>query len=454
MEIEQRIQNVYRPVEERVKDENEVERRLSDIEIFAQAKRCSNCGIPFCHGAGCPLFNLIPEFNAAVAAHDVFRAYDILSKTSFFPEFTGRVCPALCESSCTRNLNDEAVMVRQTEKFIIETAFEEGWVEQPKAAESNGKTVAVIGSGPSGLYAAESLRRKGYIVTVFEKNPKVGGLLRYGIPNWKLEKNVIDRRIALLEKAGIKFICNTEIGKDISAEYIHRNFDFVFLAIGTTKARDLNIPGREAEGIYLALDFLHGSSMEGENNPKRFNAKDKRVLIIGGGDTGNDCVGKSIREGCKSVLQVEFLPKPPETRSPSTPWPDWAYQQRSSYAHHEGGEFLWNISSKRFIVKNGHVAGVEVIHVEWEMSPTGKPLKPVEVPNSTEILEADLVVLAMGFTGVPAEGIVNDLKLQLTPRTTIVSDPSRNIYAVGDCSNGPSLVVRAMASAKQVVSVF
>ena len=454
MKLVQRIQNVYRPVEERIKDLNEVEQCLTSDEVLAQAGRCSDCGIPFCHGTGCPLFNLIPEFNSAVAVGEIRKAYDILSKTSFFPEFTGRVCPALCEAACTRNLNDEAVMIRQTEKFIIETAFKEGWVEQPKAAESNGKTVAIIGSGPSGLYSAEALRRKGYDVTVYEKYPKVGGLLRYGIPNWKLEKKIIDRRIALLEKAGIKFICNTEIGKDISAEYIHRNFDFVFLAIGTTKARDLNIPGREAEGIYLALDFLHGSSMQNMQNSERFNAKGKKVLVIGGGDTGNDCVGKSIREGCKSVLQVEFLPKPPETRSPSTPWPDWPYLLRLSYAHHEGGDLLWNISSKRFIVKEGRVTGVEVVRMQWEMTPTGKPLKPIEIPNSTEILEADLVVLAMGFIGVPSEGIVNDLKLLLTPKATVVSDPSRNIYAVGDCTNGPSLVVRAMASAKQIMSRF
>ena len=451
MEQIQRIQDVYRPVEERVKDVNEVERTFAAADIIPQASRCSNCGIPFCHGAGCPLFNLVPEFNAAVAAGDIRKAYDTISKTAFYPEFTGRVCPALCESSCTRNLNDEAVMVRQTEKFIIETAFAEGWVEQPQAAEPNGKSVAVIGSGPAGLYAAEALRRKGYAVTVYEKRPKVGGLLRYGIPNWKLDKSVIDRRVALLEKAGIKFVCSTEIGKDISAEYIKRNFDYVFLAIGTPNARDLKIPGREAEGIYLALDFLHGASLPGEANPERFNAKGKRVLIIGGGDTGNDCVGKSIREGCKSVLQVEFMPQPPETRSPSTPWPDWPYMLRTSYAHHEGGERRWNVSSKSFVVKDGRVAGVNVVKVDWEMSPLGRPLKPVEVPGTEEVIEADLVVLAMGFTGVPAEGLVNDLQLQLTPRTAIIPDPSRGIYAVGDCANGASLVVRAMASSKQVV---
>ena len=418
---------------------------------MAQAGRCSNCGVPFCHGAGCPLGNLVPEFNEAVAAGDIRKGYDIISKTAFFPEFTGRVCPALCESCCTRNLNDDAVMVRQVEKFMIETAFEEGWVSLP-TAEPNGKTAAVIGAGPAGLFAAEALRRKGFAVTVYEKHEKPGGLLRYGIPNWKLEKQVIDRRVALLEAAGIKFICNTEIGKDISAEYIHRNFDYTFLAIGTPNARDLKIPGREAEGIYLALDYLHGAEMPDCKDPEKYNAKGKKVLIIGGGDTGNDCVGKAIREGCKSVLQVEFMPKPPETRSPSTPWPDWPYLLRTSYAHHEGGERRWNVSSKQFIVKDGHVAGVEAVRVEWDMSPLGKPLKPNEVPNSTEIIEADLVVLAMGFTGVPAEGLVNDLGLKLTPRTAIIPDPARNIYAVGDCANGASLVVRAMASAKQVVN--
>lgn len=451
MEQINRINDIYRPVGERVKDVNEVERQFFPTEIMAQASRCSDCGIPFCHGAGCPLGNLVPEFNAAVAAGDIRKGYDIISKTAFFPEFTGRVCPALCESCCTRNLNDDAVMVRQVEKFMIETAFEEGWVSLP-AAEPNGKTAAVIGSGPSGLFAAEALRRKGFAVTVYEKRDKVGGLLRYGIPNWKLDKSVIDRRVALLEAAGIKFVCNTEIGKDISAEYIHRNFDYVFLAIGTPNARDLNIPGRDAEGIFLALDFLHGASKPGETNPEKFSAKGRDVLIIGGGDTGNDCVGKAIREGCKSVLQVEFMPKPPETRSPSTPWPDWPYVLRTSYAHHEGGERRWNVSSKRFIVENGRVAGVEAVRVDWEMSPLGRPLKPVEVPDTTEIIKADLVVLAMGFTGVPAEGLVNDLGLKLTPRTAIIQEPSRHIYAVGDCANGASLVVRAMADAKAKVA--
>ena len=451
MQQTNRIADIYRPVEERIKDNKEVERKLTSIEVINQAGRCHTCGIPFCHGAGCPLGNLIPEFNAAVAIGNLERAYDVISKTAFFPEFTGRVCPALCESSCTGNVHDDPVMVRQIEKFIIESAYEQGLVKLP-AAEPNGKMAAVIGSGPSGLYAAEALRRKGYAVTVYEKNPKVGGLLRYGIPNWKLDKSIIDRRVALLEAAGIKFVCNTEIGKDISAEYVHKNFDEVVLAIGTPNARDLKIPGREAEGIFLALDFLHGANRPGETNPERFSAKGKKVLIIGGGDTGNDCVGKSIREGCESVLQVEFMPKPPETRSPSTPWPDWAYVLRTSYAQHEGGERRWNVSSKQFLVKDGHVTGVEVVKVDSEMSRQGRPLKPNEVPNTTEIIEADLVVLAMGFTGVPAEGIVNDLGLQLTPRTAIIADPARHIHAVGDCANGASLVVRAMADARAKIA--
>ena len=301
METVQRIQDVYRPVDERVKDVKEVERPLTAVEIVAQAGRCSNCGVPFCHGAGCPLGNLVPEFNEAVAAGDIRKGYDIISKTAFFPEFTGRVCPALCESCCTRNLNDDAVMVRQVEKFMIETAFEEGWVSLP-TAEPNGKTAAVIGAGPAGLFAAEALRRKGFAVTVYEKHEKPGGLLRYGIPNWKLEKQVIDRRIALLEAAGIKFICNTEIGKDISAEYIHRNFDYTFLAIGTPNARDLKIPGREAEGIYLALDYLHGAEMPDCKDPEKYNAKGKKVLIIGGGV--KDAKVFSRWNSCRSRLRL------------------------------------------------------------------------------------------------------------------------------------------------------
>ena len=410
MEQVKRIQDVYRPVEERVKDNKEVERKLTSIEIVNQAERCHSCGIPFCHGAGCPLGNLVPEFNAAVALGNAERAYDIISKTAFFPEFTGRVCPALCESACTGNVHNDPVMVRQIEKFIIETAFEEGRVVLPEA-EPNGKTAAVIGSGPAGLFAAEALRRKGFAVTVYEKREKAGGLLRYGIPNWKLDKSV-------------------------------------------PNARDLKIPGRDAEGIFLALDFLHGAEKPGETNPEKFSAKGRKVLVIGGGDTGNDCVGKAIREGCESVLQVEFMPKPPEERSPSTPWPDWPYMLRTSYAQHEGGERRWNVSSKQFIVKDGRVAGVEAVRVEWEMSPQGRPLKPNEVPNSTEVIDTDLVVLAMGFTGVPAEGIVNDLGLSLTPRTAIIQDPARHIYAVGDCANGASLVVRAMADAKAKVATI
>ena len=446
-----RIQDIYRPVEERVRDRDEVERRLSAEEAEGQAARCRDCGIPFCHGAGCPLGNLIPEFNAAVAAGNLERALDVIGRTAFFPEFTGRVCPALCESACTGNVHDDPVMVRQVEKFIVETAFERGLVKLP-AAEPNGKTAAVVGSGPAGLYAAEALRRKGYAVTVYEKLPKPGGLLRYGIPNWKLDKSVIDRRVALLEAAGIKFVCGTEIGKDISADYVRRHFDETVLAIGTPNARDLKIPGRDAEGIFLALDFLHGAEMPGEKNPERFDARGRKVLVIGGGDTGNDCVGKAIREGCASVLQVEFMPKPPETRSPSTPWPDWAYMLRTSYAQHEGGERRWNVSSKRFVVENGRVAGVEAVRVEWETSPQGRPLKPTEVPGTEEVIEADMVVLAMGFVGVPAEGLVADLGLQLTPRAAIVPDPERHVHAVGDCATGASLVVRAMADARRVVA--
>jgi len=446
-----RIESVYRPVEERIADREEVERLLSEEEMRPQAARCNGCGIPFCHGAGCPLGNLIPTFNAAVAKGRMRAAWDVLSRTAFFPEFTGRVCPALCEAACTRNLGDEPVMVRQAEKLIVETAFANGWVSQP-AAVSNGKTAAVVGSGPAGLFAAEALRRKGYDVTVYERREKPGGLLRYGIPSWKLDKSVIDRRVALLEAAGIKFVCGAEIGVDVSPDYLRRSFDEIVLAVGTPCARDLPIPGRDAEGILFALDFLHGDELSGGKTPERFSAKGRKVLVVGGGDTGNDCVGKAIREGCASVLQIEFMPKPPETRSPSTPWPDWPYVLRTSYAQHEGGERRWGLSSKRFVVEDGRVKGVEAARVEWSFSPEGRPLKPTEVPGSEEFIEADLVVLAMGFVGVPREGIAEGFGLSLTPRGALVPDPANHVHAAGDCATGASLVVRAMAHAKSVVA--
>ncbi|MBQ1568749.1 MAG: glutamate synthase subunit beta [Kiritimatiellae bacterium] len=445
-----RIHDYYRPAEERRRDFREVERPLAETALREQTSRCMNCGLPFCHGAGCPLGNLVPDQNRAVAAGDFRRAYELLSVHSDFPEFTSRICPALCEASCVHQLDEESVMVRQSEKFIIETAFANGWVVPRPPAREQDRSAAVIGSGPAGLSAAVTLRRRGWQVTVYEKNREIGGLLRYGIPYFKLDKAIIDRRRGILEAEGIRFVTGIEVGRDISADYLARANDAVVVAIGTPAARDLKIPGREKGGVHLALEFLGGQNrlLGGEIGALPVSAAGKRVLVIGGGDTGSDCVGTSIRQGAKSVMQIEIMPKPPETRSPSTPWPAWPYQLRTSSSHLEGCERRWNLNSLEFLGRNS-VEGVRVQEVKWELSPSGRPLRFAAVPGTEEVIPCDLVLLAMGFTGVPSDSaVVRQLKLSLTPRTAVMSDVARNIYAVGDCASGASLVVRALASGR------
>ncbi len=445
-----RIHDYYRPAEERRRDFREVERPLAETVLREQTSRCMNCGLPFCHGAGCPLGNLVPDQNRAVAAGDFRRAYELLSVHSDFPEFTSRICPALCEASCVHQLDEESVMVRQSEKFIIETAFANGWVVPRPPAREQDRSAAVIGSGPAGLSAAVTLRRRGWQVTVYEKNQEIGGLLRYGIPYFKLDKAIIDRRRGILEAEGIRFVTGIEVGRDISADYLARANDAVVVAIGTPAARDLKIPGREKGGVHLALEFLGGQNrlLGGEIGALPVSAAGKRVLVIGGGDTGSDCVGTSIRQGAKSVMQIEIMPKPPETRSPSTPWPAWPYQLRTSSSHLEGCERRWNLNSLEFLGRDS-VEGVRVQEVKWELSPSGRPLRFAAVPGTEEVIPCDLVLLAMGFTGVPSDSaVVRQLKLSLTPRTAVMSDVARNIYAVGDCASGASLVVRALASGR------
>ena len=450
--MNRRIQDIYRPVDQRRRDFDEVERALSFDELKGQAGRCMNCGIPFCHGAGCPLGNVIPEINAAVAAGNWEAAWNILSSTSFFPEFTSRVCPALCEGSCTDGIDGEPVMVRQLEKAVVEAAFRNGFVQPPKPQSRSGKSVAVIGGGPAGLAAATALNLTGHTVTVYEKNAAPGGLLRYGIPDFKLSKKMIDRRIALMEEAGIRFECGTEVGRDISGGYLARRHDATVLTIGTPQARDLAVPGREASGIHFALEFLQGQNrvLGRECAALPVNAAGKRVVVIGGGDTGSDCVGTSVRQGAASILQIEIMPKPPETRSPSTPWPQWPYLLRTSSSHREGGERRWNLATKRFCVEGGRVAGLEAVTVEWEFSPLGRPLTFRELPDSAEFIPADLVLLAMGFTGVAAEGVAAELGLAVDARGRVQPAPERGIFAAGDSASGASLVVRAIADGKRV----
>ena len=454
-----RIHDIYRPMEERKSDWNEIERPLTDDELKEQTSRCMNCGQPFCHAYGCPLGNLVPDQNRAVAQGDWKRAYDLLSQNSDFPEFTSRICPALCEASCVHQLDEESVMVRQSEKRIIETAFNNGWVVPRPPAQENGKKVAIIGAGPAGLSAAVTLRHRGWAVTVYERRANIGGLLRYGIPCFKLDKALIERRRKILEAEGIKFVTGCEIGKDVSAEWLAKENDAVVVAIGTPAARDLKIPGRELKGVHLALELLEGQNrfLTGEIPAAPISAKGKKVLVIGGGDTGSDCVGTSIRQGAKSVTQIEIMPKPPDERDASTPWPLWPYMLRTSSSHKEGCVRRWNLNSLRFIGRDAVppasacVAGVEVETVEWEFSPEGRPMKFKSVPGTKELIEADLVFLAMGFTGVPAESpIVSQLKLAQTPRTALIPDAAKNIYCVGDCANGASLVVRALASGKSL----
>ncbi|MEG1980207.1 MAG: glutamate synthase subunit beta, partial [Victivallaceae bacterium] len=383
-----RISDVYRPVVERVNDSREVERNISLEDIKEQASRCMNCGIPFCHGAGCPLGNVIPEMNAAVHNQDYRTAWNILSSTSSMPEFTSRVCPALCEGSCTAQLISEPVMVRQIEKMVVEYAFANNWVTPSIPTLVSGKRVAVVGSGPSGLSMAIEMNKLGHEVTVFERRSDFGGLLRYGIPSFKLSKEIIDRRIDILKASGIKFEPDTEIGKDISIEYLSERFDAVAIAGGTPVPRDLKIPGRDLKGIYFALDFLNGI----------VSAAGKKVLIIGGGDTGSDCVGRSVRELAASIVQVEIMPPPPEGRSASTPWPLWPYLLRTSSSQKEGGIRFWNIQSNKFVTEDGeHISGVEVSSVKWEFSPVGHPLKFTVEADKKEVLKADLILLAMGF---------------------------------------------------------
>ncbi|MBO7091557.1 MAG: glutamate synthase subunit beta [Victivallales bacterium] len=439
-----RLEHVYRPIDERVNDCSEVEMALPSDDIRQLAKRCQNCGLPFCHAMGCPLQNAVPDMNRAVMHGNWRDAWERLAETSPFPEFTSRICPALCEASCC--LEGEgfgATNVRQIEKKVVDTAFANGWVLPRKPLKRNGRRIAVIGGGPAGLAAAVKLNEAGCDVAIYDRNEKPGGLLRYGIPCFKLDKKLIDRRWALMQEAGISFHGKTEIGQDVSGSYLMKHYDAVVVANGTPVPRDLKVPGRDLKGIVQALELLGGQNRAntGEAAETPVSGYGKDVLIIGGGDTGNDCAGTVIRQGANSVMSIDLMPKPPIERDVHTPWPMWPYKLRGSSSVDEGLQRFWALNTLRFIGEDCHVTGVEVVPVKWEFAPNGKPSK-FTVAGPSRIISCGLVVLAMGFLKRSREDVLASLGLP----------DQKNVLIAGDAAWGPSLVVRAIADGLKCAS--
>ena len=441
----------YRPVFERVTDFGEVEQTLNREDRKLQASRCMDCGIPFCHW-GCPLGNKMPEWQDLIYKGQWKEAIENLHETNNFPDFTGRICPAPCEKSCVLALHEAPVTIRENEAAVTEVAFIEGMIKAQPPKTRTGKKVAVIGSGPAGLAAAQQLNRKGHNVTIFEKDNGLGGLLKYGIPNFKLNKNVIDRRLDQLLEEGIEFKPNTEVGKDISGKEILKNFDAVCLAIGAGHPRNITPEGRDLKGIYFAMDFLSQQNqliMGEEVAPEAIiNAKDKHVLVIGGGDTGSDCVGTSIRQGAVKVTQIEILPQPPVGKNPDTPWPYYPTILKTSSSHLEGCIRKWSLNTNQFIGEKGILKEVLVEEVEWTKDATGR--WNMKATGKTDIIKADLVFLALGFVHPVHEGLVTELGLELDARGNVIAqkDGKSNVakvFATGDAAIGASLVVRAIA---------
>jgi glutamate synthase (NADPH/NADH) small chain len=445
----------YRPINDRIHDYGEVEQTLNEKDRALQASRCMDCGIPFCHW-GCPVGSKIPEWQDAIFRGRKDEAYFILHSTNSFPEITGRICPAPCEKSCVLAIHDEAVTIRENECATVEQAFEAGIVVANPPRIRTGKKVAVIGSGPAGLSAADLLNRAGHWVTVFEKNDAIGGLLRYGIPDFKLSKSVIDRRLELFVDEGIIFKTNINVGVDILKEELFTEFDAVLLAVGAEQPRDLPVEGRDLEGVYFAMDFLtqQNKKVSGKLNGEEFRifAKDKNVLVIGGGDTGSDCVGTSIRQKAKSVTQIEILPKPAEKREDNNPWPYWPNTLRTSSSHQEGCERRWSLNTKKFIGENGKLKQVEIVQVEWVKDGNGR-WNMNEVPGTTEIINVELALLSMGFTQPVHVGLLDALGVEYDQRGNVkVNDKKQTsvakLFAAGDAEKGASLVVHAIEAGK------
>ena len=443
-----------RPPAERIKDWFEIYQPFPDENLREQGARCMDCGVPFCH-TGCPLTNLIPDWNDLVY-HDKWRqAARQLHSTNNFPEFTGRVCPAPCEAACVLGITDPPVTIKQIEKAIADRGFADGTIKPEPAAAPSGMRVAVIGSGPAGLAAAQQLARAGHDVTVFEKNDRIGGLLRYGIPNFKMEKHLIDRRLEQMRAEGVKFRPNSHVGVNLAVEDLRKQFDAVLLAGGSEHPRDLPVPGRHLKGIHFAMEFLPQQNRrnEGETVPEdqAILATGKRVVIIGGGDTGADCLGTSHRQGALSVTQFELLPMPPEQRSPSTPWPLWPLQLRTETSHEEGGTRDWSVMTERFIGDSqGHVKRLQAVRV-------GGPPKFDRIEGTEFKLDADLVLLAMGFTGPVRAGLLDQLDVKLDARGNVQADDNHmtsveGVFAAGDMRRGQSLVVWAIAEGRQAAA--
>jgi glutamate synthase (NADPH) small chain len=448
-----------RPVQERLHDYKEFQFLFSGDELNKQSARCMDCGVPFCH-SGCPLGNVIPEFNDAVYQQDWLEAYRILSATNNFPEFTGRICPAPCESACVLGINQPPVTIEEIEKHIIEIAFERGYVQAKEPTVRTGKKVAVIGSGPAGLAAAAQLNSAGHQVTVYERDDKPGGLLRYGIPDFKLEKWVIDRRLQLMEESGIRFVCNTNIGVDIKINDLLRDYHSIVLAGGSTIPRDLEKPGRELKGIHFAMDFLKQQNKEvggvADAIAEKISAAGKHVVVIGGGDTGSDCVGTSNRQGALSVTQLELLSKPPETRTPVMPWPQYPMLLKTTSSHEEGAHRHWAMNTQKFIGnEQGQIKALQLAEVEWVSGQDGKPAHFKEIEGSEQEIPCDLVLLAMGFLHPQHEGMIDSLGIERDARGNVKA-AERNyqtsipkVFAAGDMRRGQSLVVWAISEGRE-----
>ena len=452
LEIDKKERN-YEDPKDRLKHFKEFIVPLTNEEVSKQGSRCMDCGIPYCH-QGCPVNNLIPDWNDLVYKHEWKKALDTLHSTNNFPEFTGRLCPAPCEAACVLGIIDPPVSIELIEKHIVEKGFSENWIVPRIPSKRTGKKVAIVGSGPAGLAAAQQLNSVGHKITVYERDDKIGGLLRYGIPDFKLEKNVIDRRIEILEKEGVSFKCNVEIGKDIDITDLESKYDSILLCTGSTIKRSLDIPGIELSGVIQAMDFLTHNNRFVDNqfsdHLECYNAKGKNVIVIGGGDTGSDCIGTSNRHGAKNVINFELASKPPTDRNEENPWPYWPFTLKTSSSHEEGVEREWSILTKGFISdSDNNLIGLETVNVKFDSDKK----EFIEIPNSTKTWDCDLVILALGFTG-PETDLPNKFNLEINKRGNISSNSNyqtkrNNIFTAGDCRRGQSLIVWAISEGRE-----